>query len=168
MSFDHEWDVPDAEGLVVCVAVGVDLKSHKVRAERVFEVRLGQVLGLRVFEVWDLGVIGDPGEVPEHGRKVPVQILVQRPVREGAVSGEVELNVAEVDGVEVLLENVAFRHLVKAGQFDVPVKAWQFDVPNRDGWVGFGLRKSDGADGTRGSVVMHPRICGNLETKFNC
>ena len=85
MSFDHEWDVPDAEGLVVCVAVGVHLKSHKVRAERVFEVRLGQVLGLRVFEVWDLGVIGDPGEVPEHGRKVPVQILVQRPVREAGL-----------------------------------------------------------------------------------
>ena len=81
-----------------------------------------------------------------------------RPVRERAVGGEVELNVAEVDGVEVLLENVGFRHLVKAGQFD---------VPNGDGWVSFGLRKSDGADGTRGSVVMHPGICRNLKTKFN-
>ena len=82
-----------------------------------------------------------------------------RPVREGAVGGEVELNVAEVDGVEVLLENVGFCHLVKAGQFD---------VPNGDGWVGFGLRESNGADGTRWSVVMHPGICGNLETEFNC
>ena len=84
---------------------------------------------------------------------------MSRPVWEGAVGGEVELDVAEVDGVEVLLENVGFRHLVEAGQFD---------VPNGDGWVGFGLRKSDGADGTRGSVVMHPGICWNLETKLNC